>query len=539
MHETPGDVILKDATIITMDDARSTARGMWTRGERIVALGEPDDLRAAAGAGAQVVSLGGATVVPGFNDIHCHISSFALTLSQADVGQPQVPDIAALKRVMREQAARTPEGVWVVGNGYVEYKLADMRHPNRHDLDEAIPGRPAVVWHTSGHACAVNTAGLHDMGLGEDSADPPGGFLERDEHGKATGVIFEQPMFDLADRLFYSDLTSMTPSQRADLMAKASAHYAGMGLTSCSDAGANANGAAFRLFRDAEAAGTLGVRIACMFNYGVGDWLIDAGMTTGFGSDWLQVGAIKIFADGGMSSRSAAVEEPYPVPPFGTGVLLLEQEQMTETIRKYHHAGFQVGIHAQGDRGIRTALQGFEDVIGRGSGNVMRHRLEHGGALYPHLIEKAAGIGIHLASQPGFLSLLGDGFLEAFGDDHGQLLYPFASIQRAGLVVGGSSDNPVITEDVLLAIRDAVTRKTEGGRTIGASERLTAVDALGLYTRNAAWLSHHEAVKGSLEAGKFADYVVLSGNPLTVEPEAIAEIEVQRTVAGGRTTYEA
>ena len=538
-REHAQDTILKDATFITMDDARSTAPGMWTRGDRIVALGDPDDLRGAAGRDAEVVSLEGATVVPGFSDVHCHISSFAITLAQADVGQPQVPDIAALKRVMREQAAKTPAGVWVVGNGYVEYKLRDQRHPNRHDLDEAIPDRPCVIYHTSGHACAVNTIGLHEMGLGEESADPPGGFLERDEHGKATGVIFEQPMFELADRLFYSDTMAMSPAERAALMAKASAHYASMGLTSCSDAGANANGAAFRMFRDAEAAGTLAVRIACMFNYGVGDWLIDAGMTTGFGSDWLQVGAIKIFADGGMSSRSAAVEEPYPVPPFGTGVLFLEQDEMTATIRKYHDAGFQVGIHAQGDRGIRTALQGFEDVIGTGSGNVRRHRLEHGGALYAHLIAKSAAIGIHVASQPAFLSTLGDGFLDAFGDDHGQLLYPFASIQKAGLVVGGSSDNPVITEDVLLAIRDAVTRKTEAGRSIGASERLSAVDALALYTRNAAWLSHHEAVKGSLEPGKLADYVVLSENPLAAEPDAIAGITIRRTVAGGNATYEA
>ncbi len=533
------DLILRDVTVITMDDARTTAGGLWLRGDRVAGVGEPDQLKWEAGRHAEVVSLGGATIVPGMIDAHAHISSLAYMLSAADCYQPGCPDIPTMQARMREQAAKTPVGAWVTGNGYLEYKLAENRHPTRWELDAAVPDRPAVVYHTSGHACVVNSAGLRAMGFTDDSADPPGGVLGRDDRGRCDGVVFEQPMFDLADRNFETDVAAVGPAGRAEMMAAACRHYASLGLTSCSDAGASANGTAFQMFLDAEAAGGLSIRITAMINEGIGDYLITSGISGRFGNEWLEIGGIKIFADGGMSSRTAAVDEPYPVPPYGTGVLFRERAELAGVIRRFHEAGFQVGIHAQGDRAIRTTLEAYEDVIGRGSGNPLRHRIEHGGALYPKLIEQAAAVGIHVASQPGFLSILGDGFLDAFGDDNGQLLYPFASIRKAGLVVGGSSDNPVITESPLVGIRDAVVRRTEGGRTIGANERLTALEALEIYTRGSAFITHSEGVKGSLEPGKYADYVVLAENPLEVDPERIAEIKVLRTVVGGRVAFEA
>lgn len=532
------DLILRDCTVVTMDAARSVAPGLWVRGDRIAGAGDPERLAARAGPDARVVSLGGATIVPGFNDVHCHISSYAYQLAAADVSQPAAPDIAAIQARLRKQVARTAPGAWVSGWGYVEYKLREHRHPTRWELDEAISDRPAVIYHTSGHVCVTNSAGLYAAGYTDDSPDPPGGQLGRDEDGRANGVFYNHAMFALLDANYDRDLRAMSSDQRARMMAAGCRDYAALGITSCSDAAGSATNMTFRMFRDAEAAAALSVRIAAMFNEKAGQPAIDAGMTTGFGSEWLQVGAIKIFADGGMSSRTAAVDQAYLTPPYDTGTLFYERDDLAGIIRRYNDAGFQVAIHAQGDAGIRTALGAFEDVIGRGSGNPLRHRIEHGGCLYPALLKDAVEVGIHVASEPAYLSALGDGYFEAFGDDSAQMLYPFASIRKAGLVLGGSSDNPVVTAAPLVGLRDAVVRRTDGGRSIGSSERLTAMEALEIYTRDAAWLSHHESIKGSLEPGKLADYVVLAENPLEVEPSRIADIKVLQSVAGGRTTYE-
>jgi predicted amidohydrolase YtcJ len=539
MLNSPRDTILRDATILTMDDRRSIVPGLWIRGDRIAGAGDPAWLAAQAGPDARVVSLGGATVVPGFNDVHCHISGYAYSLMGVDVSQPRCPDFASIKAALVDQAARTPPGVWVSGWGYVEYKLREHHHPTRWDLDKVIGDRPAVIYHTSGHVSVVNSEGLAAAGYRDDSPDPPGGQLGRDEHGVANGVLYNFANFRLLDENYDRDLRAMTTTGRAKMLERAAREYSALGITSLSDAAGYATNITFRMFRDAEAEGRLALRIAAMFNEKVGDCLIDAGMTTGFGSEWLQVGAIKVFGDGGMSSRTAAVEEPYLTEPHDHGTLFFERDDLAAVIRKYHEAGFQVAIHAQGDVGIRTALGAYEDVLGRGSGNRMRHRIEHGGCLYPHLLKQAAEVGIHVASEPAYLSVLGDGYFEAFGDDSAQMLYPFASIRKAGLVVGGSSDAPVVTADPLVGIRDAVVRRTEGGRSIGSSEKLAPIEALELYTRDAAWLSHHERTKGSLEPGKLADYVVLAENPLEVEPERIAEVRVLRTVVGGETMYEA
>ncbi len=199
--------------------------------------------------------------------------------------------------------------------------------------------------------------------------------------------------------------------------------------------------------------------------------------------------------------------------------------------------GFQVCIHAQGDRAIEAVLDAYAAVLGDGTGNPRRHRIEHAGAMYPALAARAAELGIVVASQPGFLSTLGDGFAAAFPQSSDEL-YAFASWRRAGIPVAGSSDAPVITASPLIGIRDAVLRRTAAGQVLGPGERLTALDALDMYTRAAAFAMHREDELGSLEPGKLADFVVLDGSPLDVDPERIGDIQVLATVLGGTPVYQ-
>jgi predicted amidohydrolase YtcJ len=248
---------------------------------------------------------------------------------------------------------------------------------------------------------------------------------------------------------------------------------------------------------------------------------------------------VKIWADGGMSSRTAAIHGTYPVPPHGSGILFFSRDELTAMVREFDARGFQVAVHAQGDRAIETVLDAYAAVSGMSGPerNPRRHRIEHAGAMYPPLTARAADLGIVIVSQPGFLSALGDGFAEAF-PGHGDQLYAFGSWRRAGLTVAGSSDAPVISAAPLLGLRDAVTRRTAGGQVLGPGERLTARDALALYTTDAAAAMHREDEIGSLEPGKLADFVVLASNPLRTVPERIADIPVLATVVDGTPTYQ-
>jgi predicted amidohydrolase YtcJ len=529
------DLIVEDAVVITMAAGAGLADSMLVRDGRIAAVGTAGAVRAAVpggrGApGAAVVRLDGATVVPGLIDAHCHVADVGYLAAAADCSQPSAPDIPAIQARLRDAAGRTPEGSWVTGAGYVEYKLREGRHPTRADLDQAVPGRPAVVYHTSLHAAVLNTAALAEAGFADGQPDPPGGAFGRDAEGRLDGVVFERPMFALFERNLRDDITRMGAAARARLVQMAGQRLASFGVTAACDADMRTD--TYAAFAEADADGLLGVRIYGMVVHDHADRV-----PSGRHSDRLATGAVKIWADGGMSSRTAAINGTYHVAPFGSGILYFSPEDLTAMVRDFDARGLQVCIHAQGDRAIEIVLDAYATVIADGADNPRRHRIEHGGAMYPPLAARAAALGIVIVSQPGFISTLGDGFAEAFGDQ-GDRLYAFASWQRAGLTVAGSSDSPVITADPRVGLRDAVLRRTGSGRLLGPDERVPAADALAMYTTHAAFAAHRERETGSLEVGRHADFVVLDANPLEAAPERITDITVLATVLGGIPVYQ-
>jgi predicted amidohydrolase YtcJ len=534
------ELVVEDAVFVTMTADPGPADAMLVRDGRIAAIGPAEAVRAAAATGARVVRLDGASVVPGLIDAHCHVADVGYLAASADCSQPSAPDIPAVQARLREAAGQTPPGAWVTGSGYVEYKLREGRHPTRADLDQAVPDRPAVLYHTSLHACVLNTAALAEAGFADGQPDPPGGAFGRDRDGRLDGVVFERPMFALFERNLRTDLARMDAAARARLVQTASRRLAAFGLTAACDADMRRDSLA--AFAEADADGLLGLRIYGLVVHDQVDWLLASGLR-GRRSGRLAAEAVKIWADGGMSSRTAAINGSYPVPPYGSGILYFERDELTEMVRGLDARGFQVAIHAQGDRAIETVLDAYAATLTRraggagAAGNPLRHRIEHGGAMYPPLAARAAALGIVVVSQPGFLSTLGDGFAEAFGDRSDQL-YSFGSWQRAGITVAGSSDAPVITADPRLGIRDAILRRTGSGHVLGPAERLTAREALALYTTRAAFAARREDEIGSLEPGKLADFAVLDANPLDADPERIGGIGVLATVVGGSPVHE-
>ena len=523
------ELIVDDANVITMASGAERAGAILVRDDRIAAVGSSEQVRAHAAPGAKVVRLDGATVVPGLIDAHCHVTDVGYLAASADCGQPSAPDIPAIQARLREAAGRTPAGSWVTGSGYVEYKVREARHPSRDDLDTAVPDRPAVLYHTSLHACVLNSAGLKEAGFQDGQPDPPGGALGRDGEGRLDGVLYERPMFALFERNLAHEVSRMDAAERARFVQRAGQRLAALGLTAECDADMRRD--TFAAFAEADAAGVLNQRVYGLVVHDQIDWLLASGLR-GRRSARLAAEAVKIWADGGMSSRTAAIGGTYPVPPYGSGILSFERDELTGMVRDFDSKGFQVCVHAQGDRAIETTLDAFAAVLAGGEGNPRRHRIEHGGAMYPALAARAAGLGIVVASQPGFLSVLGDGFAEAFPDTCDEL-YAFGSWRRRGITVAGSSDAPVITPDPRVGIRDAMLRRTGGGRVLGEPERLGAHDALTLYTRAAAFAMHREHEIGSLEPGKLADFTVLDASPLEVPAAEITGIGVLATILGG------
>ena len=360
------ELIVEDAEFVTMAAGPAPesvqglpVRAMLVRDGRIVAVGPAEAVRAAASPGARVARLDGATVIPGLIDAHCHVCDVGYLASAADCSQPSAPDIPAIQARLAEAAGRTPEGSWVTGGGYVEYKLREGRHPTRADLDQAVPNRPAVVYHTSLHACVLNTAALAEVGFADYQPDPPGGAFGRDHEGRLDGVVFEGPMFALFERNLRHDLAQMGAAQSARMVEMASQRLAALGLTAACEADMRRD--SFGAFAEADENGLLSQRIYGLVVHDQVDWLVGAGLR-GRRSGRLAAEAVKIWADGGMSSRTAAIHGSYPVPPYGSGILYFERDELTELVRDFDTRGFQVCIHAQGDRAIEIVLDAYAAV---------------------------------------------------------------------------------------------------------------------------------------------------------------------------------
>jgi len=525
--------------VITVDNTRRRTDSLWLHGDRIAAVGSSAEVEAQAPREAIRVSLNGATVLPGFVDAHCHIGAMAYLLSTVDVGPDSAPTIGAMVDLLRDAARATadaPAGQWVTGHSFAENAVAERRFPTRHEIDAAVPDRPAVVFHRSMHACILNSRGLAAAGL-DLRDDPPFGKLGRDEQGRPDGTVYEAPMFDLFARLATQALGALSTEGRIEAVERAAAIFTAEGVTTVMDADLPGVGW-LRAMIETDSARRLPVRLVAMLNDRDATWALEAGLLNGRTLDRFRLGAVKAFSDGGMSSRTAAVHREFTLPPYGHGVLFRSLDELTDLIRRAEESGAQVGVHSQGDRALETVLDAFERVIGRRgvAGNPLRHRFEHGGMLLPRLIERAAQIGIHVVSQPGFFTPLGDGWLKAYGEDT-HAFYPFRSIREAGLRLGGSSDAPVITPNVREALRDAMLRTSAAGVVIGEQERLTADEAVEMYTRDAAYMTRADDLVGTLEPGKYADLVILDGDPTGVDARAIPDITILQTIVGGRTVF--
>ena len=526
------DSIYYNGRIHSLDDSAAVYTAVGVTHGIITALGTDKEVGRLRNAKTEMIDLKGSVMFPGFMEAHNHLMIYGYLIDGIDLSASKVARMDDVLNRVKSEAEKQPPGTWIKGSRYAEYFLAENRHPTRADLDRISPQHPVILYHTSFHACVLNSLAMEKAEISRESVDPQGGIIEKDPaDGEPTGLLHDNAMTKVFNTLFFDDLAAMNRQQRISLCSAATESFAAMGFVFAADA--MVTPPTLEIYQDTLAAGKLKIRIYTMNHDIMAEPLVESKIKTGFGSPHLRIGPIKIFADGGMSNRTAAVSQSYLTPPYGKGLKIQGRQDLIEAVEAYDTLGYQIAIHAQGDEGIGDTLDAFEAVLGNRSANPLRHRIEHGGCLYPDLLNRAGAMNIPVAVQPVFFSELGDGFIEAFGADTAHQLYPFKSMLKAGMPIGGSSDCPVSNLDPRLGLRDAIMRQTPSGIRLGPQEALTADEALHLYTRGAAYLSFDEDLNGTIELGKRADFTVMGDDPRRVSPEDIPQIPFIMTVVGG------
>ncbi|MBZ0306662.1 MAG: amidohydrolase [Anaerolineae bacterium] len=516
------DTIFYHGLLLTQDQKLPRAEAVAVQNGKILAVGSNDEILPLAQASTRKFDLAGCTLIPGFNDAHVHVWKVGhLLTSMLDVrGVGSLPE---LQQKMAVFSANLRDGQWFMGRGYNEAQMVEGRHPTRHDLDAVLPDRPAYLIRTCAHIAVVNSKALEIAGITADTLPPPGGRIDRDEHGIPTGVLHETAL-----GLVFNHIPEPTADDYTAMITAATRHQLSYGITSATDPGVMPNLLAVYQKMDAEKKLLNRLNVMKIRRPDGGTQTLP--LPEKYHSDHLHVDSVKFFADGGLSGATAALSIPYR-HKNDTGVPRFELEELYELALEAHQAGLRIGIHAIGDVAIEQVLNVYEKLPGK------RHRIEHFGLPTPDHLRRARAAGVIVVPQTIFIYELGGNFRKYLPDSLLPGTYPVRAMLDAGLEVALSSDAPVVKNDnPLLGMQAAILRKDVAGEQVAPAQAITAREALYAYTMGGAIASGDETNRGSLTPGKWADFAVLSGSPLDTPPEALTDLRVEMTIVGGAVT---
>lgn len=517
-----------NGTIHTLDSTNPTPEAVLVADDgRILAAGRRHDLDRA---GVKQIDLNGRTLIPGFNDAHVHVTWLGLLLTQqVDARIHVTPNIPAIIDAFAARAQQETPGTWISGNGYNEALLPEGRHLSRYDLDQASTDHSMFVVRTCGHIAVANSKALEVAGITADTPDPPGGVIVRDGQGEPTGVLQETAM-----NLVTNLIPDITEAEMTAALKAAMTHQLSLGITSATDP--DPTPFQVDVYRQMEANGELAVRMNLLPGRRYGNQIIP--LPEKFVSDTLRLDGVKFFADGGMTSATAAISIPYR--ETGTkGVLIYEAEELADLMWEAHSHGFHIGTHANGDVALEQVITIYELLQQRQPIPDLRHRIEHLALPTAEHLQRCAQLGVMVATQPVFLPAMGATFRRYMPEVFFPRAYGVRDMLDAGLTVALSTDAPVVPDDnPFIGLKAAIDRLDHEGNPLGIEQAITPYEALYGYTMAGAILSGDEANRGSISPGKWADFAVLSGDPLTTHSEQLLELVVEQTYVGGRLVYE-
>jgi predicted amidohydrolase YtcJ len=526
------DLVLRHGTLYPVSAPGAVQGSIAVRGGRIVYLGDDGGAAPFVGPKSEVIELAGRAVTPGLIDAHSHLEGLGAFLEQVDV--TGVDSYEEVVRRVAARAAKTPAGAWVRGRGWDQNRWPDKSFPTHGPLSAAVPDHPVWLERVDGHASLLNAAAMRAVRLTTADADPPGGRILRDAGGAPTGVLVDTAAATYEDRV-----PPRSAADRERFLAAGGRAAASLGLTTVTDMGIDAESAA--AYRALQSRHELPVRVAAFWSGSdprLPEWL--AGGPWRSDDAFLSLRGVKLYADGALGSRGAALIESYTDDPGNFGLVVTPSAELERVAWAARKRGYQVAIHAIGDRGNLIALDALEAALEGKPGPELRWRIEHVQIVRGQDLERMGKLGIIASMQPTHATSDMPWVPDRLGASRLARAYPWRTALEAGARLALGSDFPVERPDPLLGLYAAVTRQDLDGKPAGGwlpDERLTREEALAGFTRDAAWSLFLDDQVGALEVGKRADLVVYERDPMTVPAAEIPRARVDLTVVDGRVVY--
>ncbi len=517
---------------LTSEGELQTFEAMVIQDGKVLALGTSVDILL-ANPNALTFNMDGKTVIPGLIDAHAHV--FGLGDALLNVNLMGVSSLSASIQTVADYAAEYPNLQWVKGRGWNQVIWEENRFPTAAELDQAVSDRPVYLARVDGHAAWVNTEALRLAGITRDTEDPSGGAIIRDENGEPTGILIDRAMGLVRSLIPAPDVNELTLGFEAALE-----EIRSVGLTGVHDAGTSVGG--WTLMREFADIGRLTTRIYGMIS-GAGevfDELSRRGPVVGYANDLLHLRSVKIYSDGALGSRGAALIEDYSDDPGNRGLLFNTEEEFTAMIEKVVSEGYQAGVHAIGDRGNQVVLNAFQNVLEKHGDQGLRHRIEHSQVVSPEDIPRFKELGIIASMQPTHATSDMNMAEDRVGPDRIKGAYAWRTFLDQGTVIAAGSDFPVELSNPFHGLYSAITRQDHQGMPQGGwypEQALSREEALHGFTIGAAYAGHMEEVVGTLEPGKWADFIVIDRDYFTVPTSEIWQIQVLETWLAGKKVY--
>jgi predicted amidohydrolase YtcJ len=529
-------VIYRARSVITMTNEHPQAFAVL--GERMVATGAAQDLHAQF-AGAEEVDFGNAVIIPGFNDAHMHLGMTAEDLLHLDLSPKTTSSLSAAKAKLQAQAQRLAPGTWIRASRYDDAKMPEGRVLNRWDLDEVSVEHPILVIHIAGHWGVVNSKALELGKINEGTAPPSGGKFGRDATGRLNGILYEQALFDFAFPSAAKQGRTVAPAssfeERLGGLSRAVQMFHAAGLTSIGDALVGPQELA--LFQEALRRGLLTLRVNMLITHEHYDHIRRLGLRSGFGDEWLRFGGVKTFVDGAIGGRTCLMEQPFEGTTDDYGIQTMSTSDLRDVVRMVQDDGTRLCTHANGDRAISLLLDQLEAAQAEHPRPNLTHRIEHCTIVNEQILTRMKRLGAIAVPFGSYVFYHGGKLIDWYGRKRVERMFAHRSFLDTGIAVAGSSDYPCGPYEPLLALQSCVTRRGWDGVLVGENQRLTPLQALALYTTNAAYAADEHHIKGRLAPGFLADFVVLSDNPLETDPATLGSIQVLRTYVGGSCVW--
>ena len=532
------ELVVFNAKVYTVDPRVPNAEAFAVRGGKFIAVGKSDQIKGLIGKGTQTIDAQGMTVVPGFIDSHNHASGNTL-LYEVLVGNPyevEFVTIASIVDKLRAKAKTTPADTWVEGFFFDDTKLKDKRELNVHDLDQVSTDLPVAVHHRGGHTAFYNSKALQMAGVTKSTPGMAGGTYDHDASGELNGRVTDRAM-DVFDKVGKRTTYSADETMRRDRdgLAYISKQFVRFGLTGVCHEGGN-----LRALEEVRARGELLHRVSYEAIGAELQAMITGGMTTGLGDEWIKLGAtFEHTADGSFSERTMAMSVPYPGSTSGyKGNVTETQQDLDAWCERVHRAGIQLNCHANGDVAIDHVLTAYERALRLVPQPDARPKITHCTLINDDLVRRIKAINAVPALFTSYAYYNPDKF-HFYGEELMKRCMAYRTLLDAGIHAAAGSDFDPGPFSPLMGIQGMVTRTGWNGEVWGANQRITVDEALRVNTINGAYATREEAIKGSITAGKLADFVVLAEDLHRVDPQKLKDIQVVRTVVGGLTVYKA